>query len=124
MHSMGPSYIVPRPLGEIVRDVLARGDDRAWNMPQESTGAWSEERLAGWRTDPDVTAQLAALTSLDFNKYALREHRTFDREVTACCRTQVKRMLSCHCFVCVHMYSVFIPLSVLTHAQCMLINGQ
>ena len=117
-------YDVPRPLGDIVRDVLARGDDRAWTMPQESIGAWSEERLAGWRTDPDVTAQLVALTSLDFNKYALREHRTFDREVTACCRTQVKRMLSCHCFVCVHMYSVFIPLSVLTHAQCMLINGQ
>jgi hypothetical protein len=54
----GQVYYVTRPLGEIVRDVLARGDDRAW-MPQESRGAWSEERLAGWRTDPDVTAQLA-----------------------------------------------------------------
>ena len=65
---MSPAIIIPRPLGEIVRDVLARGDDRAWNMPQESRGAWSEERLAGWRTDPDVTAQLAALKSLDLSK--------------------------------------------------------
>ena len=54
-----------------MRDVLARGDDRAWTMPQESRGAWSEERLAGWRTDPDVTTQLAALTSLDFSEHEL-----------------------------------------------------
>ena len=101
MHSMPPAINIPRPLGEIVRDVLARGDDRAWNMPQESTGAWSEERLAGWRTDPDVTAQLAALKSLDLKFYR-------------CGGNKVRRMLG----VCMHMYSIFIPLSVLTHAQC------
>ena len=75
-------YDVPYPLGEIVRKILARGDDRAGTMPQESR-AWSKKRLAGWRTDQDVAAQLAALTSLDFNQYALREHRTFNREEEA-----------------------------------------
>ena len=99
MHSMGKVCVLPRPLGEIVRDVLARGDDRAWTMPQESRGAWSEERLAGWRTDPDVTAQLAALTSLDFSKYALGAERP-SRDL------EVKRMLLRHCFVCMHMCSV------------------
>ena len=103
-HSMGKTYYVPLPLGEVVRDVLARGDDRAW----------SEERLAGWRTDPDVTAQLAALTSLD-SKYKLGAHRSFRPLAGA----EVKHRLSSHCFGCMHMYSVFIPLSVLTHAQCM-----
>jgi histone H3/H4 len=68
---MGEEW-VPRPLGEIVRDVLARGDSRgAWS--EERLAGWSEERLAGWRTDPDVKAQLAALTSLDFSKYYERE---------------------------------------------------
>ena len=90
MHSMGKVYELPRPLGEIVRDVLARGDSR---------GAWSEERLAGWRTDPDVTAQLAALTSLDFSKCELGSYQRL-RDV------KVKRMLLRHCFVCMHMYSV------------------
>ena len=99
MHSMSKYYRLPRPLGEIVRDVLARGDDRPWTTPQESRGAWSEERLAGWRTDPDVTAQLAALTSLDFSKYDLGRHQP-SRDV------KVKRMLLRHCFVCMHMYSV------------------
>ena len=99
MHSMGKVYELPRPLGEIVRDVLARGDDRAWTMPQESRGAWSEERLAGWRTDPDVTAQLTALTSLDFSKCELGRDQPW-RDV------KVKRMLLRHCFVCMHMYSV------------------
>ncbi len=99
MHSMPPAIYVPRPLGEIVRDVLARGDDRAWTMPQESRGAWSEERLAGWRTDPDVTAQLAALTSLDFSKNVLEREQILSRG-------EVKRMLSRHCFVCMHIYSV------------------
>jgi hypothetical protein len=99
---MGKVYVLPRPLGEIVRDVLARGDDRAWTMPQESRGAWSEERLAGWRTDPDVTAQLAALTSLDFSKYELGAYQAFCAEAGA----QVKHMLSSHCFGCMHMYSV------------------
>ena len=75
-------YDVPYPLGEIVRKILARGDDRAGTMPQESR-AWSKKRLAGWRTDQDVAAQLAALTSLDFNQYALRKHRTFNREEEA-----------------------------------------
>ena len=113
---MGPAYYVTRPLGEVVRDVLARGDDRAW-MPQESRGAWSEERLAGWRTDPDVTAQLAqaALTSLDFSNYKLGANKSFGPGAGA----KVKHMLSSYCFGCMHMYSVFIPLSVLTHAQCM-----
>ena len=99
MHSMGKVYELPRPLGEIVRDVLARGDDRPWTTPQESRGAWSEERLAGWRTDPDVTAQLAARTSLDFSKCELGSHLP-SRDV------KVKRMLLRHCFVCMHMYSV------------------
>ena len=99
MHSMGKSYLLPRPLGEIVRDVLSRGDDRPWTTPQESRGAWSEERLAGWRTDPDVTAQLAKLTSLDFSKYELGRDQPW-RDV------KVKRMLLRHCFVCMHMYSV------------------
>ncbi len=88
------SMNLSRPLGEIVRDVLARGDSR---------GAWSEERLAGWRTDPDVTAQLAALTSLDFSKCELGTDRPWyqpSRDV------KVKRMLLRHCFVCMHMYSV------------------
>ena len=71
-----PWEYVPRPLGEIVRDVLSRGDDRPWTTPQESRGEWSEERLAGWRTDPDVMAQLAALTSLDFSKYELGSDMT------------------------------------------------
>jgi len=66
----GQVAFVPRPLGDIVRDVLAHGDGRACTMPQESRGAWSEGRLAGWRwTDPDVTVQLAALTTLDLSKY-------------------------------------------------------
>ncbi len=99
MHSMAPYILLPRPLGEIVRDVLSRGDDRPWTTPQESRGAWSEERLAGWRTDPDVTAQLAALTSLDFSKYELGRDQP-SRDV------KVKRMLLRHCFVCMHMYSV------------------
>ncbi len=99
MHSMGKGIRLPRPLGKIVRDVLSRGDDRPWTAPQESRGAWSEERLAGWRTDPDVTAQLAALTSLDFSKYELETERRL-RDV------EVKRMLLRHCFVCMHMYSV------------------
>ena len=99
MHSMGRVICLPRPLGEIVRDVLSRGDDRPWTTPQESRGAWSEERLAGWRTDPDVTAQLAALTSLDFSKCELGSHLP-SRDV------KVKRMLLRHCFVCMHMYSV------------------
>jgi hypothetical protein len=90
---------LPLPLGEIVRDVLSRGDDRPWTTPQVSRGAWSEERLAGWRTDPDVTAQLAALTSLDFSKYELGSYQRL-RDV------KVKRMLLRHCFVCMHMYSV------------------
>ncbi len=94
-------YLVPRPLGEIVRDVLARGDDRAWTMPQESRGTWSEGGLAGWRTNPDVKAQLAALTSLELGTELVTE-RSFGHG-------QVKRMLG----VCMHMYSVFIPLSVL-----------
>ena len=96
MHSMGRIICLPRPLGEIVRDVLSRGDDRPWTTPQE---AWSEERLAGWRTDPDVTAQLAALTSLDFSKYELGT-------ALPLCYVPVKRMLLRHCFVCMHMYSV------------------
>jgi hypothetical protein len=104
---MGKVYNEPRYLAKIVRDVLARGDDRAWTMPQESRGAWREV-MVGWRTDPDVTAQLAALTSLDLSEYELCE---WDKE-------EVKHMLSSHCFGCMHMYSVFIPLSVLTHAQC------
>jgi hypothetical protein len=67
-----PVAFVPRPLGDIVRDVLAHGDGRACTMPQESRGAWIEGRLAGWRwTDADVTVQLAALTSLDFSKIGL-----------------------------------------------------
>ncbi len=99
MHSMGKVCELPRPLGEIVRHVLSRGDDRPWTTPQESRGAWSEERLAGWRTDPGVTAQLAALTSLDFSKYQLGTHQPY-RDV------KVKRMLLRHCFVCMHMYSV------------------
>jgi hypothetical protein len=87
---MGVVKYVPRPLSQIVRDILARGDSR---------GAWSEERLAGWRTDPDVTAQLAALTSLDFSTYELGSYQPL-RVV------KVKRMLLRHCFVCMHMYSV------------------
>ena len=108
MHSMGKVCELPRPLGEIVRHVLSRGDDRPWTTPQESRGAWSEERLAGWRTDPDVTAQLAALTSLDFSKYALTkkfgkyEPGSYQRLRDV----KVKRMLLRHCFVCMHMYSV------------------
>ena len=98
MHSMKVVYL-PLPLGEIVRDVLSRGDDRPWTTPQVSRGAWSEERLAGWRTDPDVTAQLAALTSLDFSKCELGSYQRL-RDV------KVKRMLLRHCFVCMHMYSV------------------
>ena len=99
MKSMGVVKYVPRPLSQIVRDILARGDSR---------GAWSEERLAGWRTDPDVTAQLAALTSLDFSKYALTkkfgkyEPGSYQRLRDV----KVKRMLLRHCFVCMHMYSV------------------
>ena len=130
MHSMPPAKNIPRPLGEIVRDVLARGDDRAWNMPQESTGAWSEERLAGWRTDPDITAQLAALKSLDLSREwlgnctyrkMLRRPGTSPIELWrnsskffSSGGNKVRRMLG----VCMHMYSIFIPLSVLTHAQC------
>jgi hypothetical protein len=94
--------VVPRPLGEIVREILARGDDSAWTMPQESRGAWSEGGLAGWRADLDVTAQLAALTSLDLSKHELVTRKYFDND-------QVKRMLG----VRMLMYSVFIPLSVL-----------
>ena len=107
MHSMPPAINIPRPLGEIVRDVLARGDDRAWTMPQESRGAWSEERLAGWRTDPDVTTQLAALTSLDFSEHELGHggvRIVSQREVgkkksfpVPMVMIQMKHMLSRHC---------------------------
>ncbi len=45
VHSMGRIICLPRPLGEIVRDVLSRGDDCPWTTPQESRGAWSEERI-------------------------------------------------------------------------------
>ena len=112
MHSMVKTYYVPLPLGEVVRDVLARGDDRAWIMPQESRGAWREERLAGWRTDPDVTVQLAALTSLDFSKYKLGAHRSFGPGAGA----KVKHMLSSNCVECMrmYMYSVFISF----HCMC------
>ena len=165
---------VPRPLEEIVRDVLVRGDDRACTMPaiaddgddvnesgveksdiklvmdqapvsrgraikalkankndpvdailalsanKKSRGAWIEERLAGWRTDTDVMAQLAALTSLDLSKYDK------DTKEYPCVETRrsdlqrftgdpVKRMLGVctPVYVCIymHMYSVFIPLS-------------
>ncbi len=74
--------------------VLARGDDSA---PQDSRGAWSEERLAGWWTDPDVTARLAALTSLDFSEDVLETSRSLCPGVG----DKVKRMLSSHCFLCV-----------------------
>jgi hypothetical protein len=91
---MGKVRDVPRPLGEIVQHVLARGDDSA---PQDSRGAWSEERLAGWRTDPDVTARLAALTSLDFSEDVLETSRSLGPGVG----DKVKRMLSSQCFLCV-----------------------
>ena len=94
MHSMSKYYRLPRPLGEFVRDVLSCGDDRPWTTPQE---AWSEERLAGWRTDPDVTVQLAALTSLDFSDNDLLVSSTSWPGVG----DKVKSMLSSHCFLCV-----------------------
>jgi hypothetical protein len=92
--ALGKVRDVPRPLGEIVRHVLARGDDSA---PQDSRGAWSEESLAGWRTDPDVTVQLAALTSLDFSDNDLLVSSTSWPGVG----DKVKSMLSSHCFLCV-----------------------
>jgi len=49
---------VPRPLPEIVGELLTRGGA----LPPDAITA---ERLAGWRNDPDITAHLAALTSLD-----------------------------------------------------------
>ena len=88
---------VPRPLAELVEKVLARGDDSA---PQDSRGAWSEERLAGWRTDPDVTARLAALTSLDFSEDVL-ETSVSPYQMWPGVGDKVKRMLSSHCFLCV-----------------------
>jgi len=51
--------VVPRQLGEIVLDVLER------------------QGLADWRADPDVKAQLAALTSLDLSKHVLETSRVF-----------------------------------------------
>ena len=138
MHSMGPAKVceacgrhscncgyVPRPLEEIVRDVLARGDDRACTMPaiaddgDDDVDESGVEKSAGWRTDPDVKAQLAALTSLDLNKYDT------DTKEYPCVETRrsfgpgmgdpVKRMLGvcAPVYVCIymHMYSVFIPLS-------------
>jgi hypothetical protein len=99
----------------------------ALSANKKSRGAWIEERLAGWRTDPDVMAQLAALTSLDLSKYDK------DTEEYPCVETRrsfgpgmgdpVKRMLGvcAPVYVCIymHMYRIFILLSVLTHAQCM-----
>jgi hypothetical protein len=85
---------VPRPLAELVEKVLARGDDSA---PQDSRGAWSEETLAGWRTDTDVMARLAALTSLDFSEDVLETSRSLWPGVG----DKVNRMLSSHCLLCV-----------------------
>jgi hypothetical protein len=77
----------PRPLAELVEKVLAR----------YSRGAWSEETLAGWRTDTDVTARLAALTNLSFSEDMLETSRSLWPGVG----DKVKRMLSSHCLLCV-----------------------
>ena len=59
----------PRPLPEIVGAVLAR--DGALS-PAAVSGTDSPpvtaERLAGWRNDPDITAHLAGLVSLDLGQ--------------------------------------------------------
>ena len=54
---MGKIYVVPRPLPEIVGGLLTRGG-----------AAVTAERLAGWRTDPYITAHLAGLASLDLGR--------------------------------------------------------
>ena len=51
------SSITPRPLPEIVGALLARGGR-----------AVTAESLAGWRNDPDITAHLAGLASLDLGR--------------------------------------------------------
>ena len=55
---MAPARGRPRPLPAIVGDLLARGGAL---LPAAVTA----ERLAGWRNDPDITAHLAGLVSLD-----------------------------------------------------------
>ena len=60
---MDPVYVVPRQLGEIVQGVLERQE------------YW--QGLADWQTDPDVKAQLAALTRLDLSKHVLETSRVF-----------------------------------------------
>ena len=57
MHSMVRVCDAPRPLAELVRELLARGDA----LPPATI---TDEKLAGWRTDPDITAHLAALKIL------------------------------------------------------------
>ena len=54
---MPPARLHPRPLPEIVGALLARGGR-----------AVTAESLAGWRNDPDITAHLAGLASLDLGR--------------------------------------------------------
>ena len=66
---MSPARPYPRPLPEIVGVLLARGGA----LPPAAVTA---ERLAGWRNDPDITAHLAALTSLDLGEDIMFEERS------------------------------------------------
>jgi len=54
---MGKVTLAPRPLAEIVKLLLVR--EKSF-----SPEALTEERLAGWQTDAEITACLASLTSL------------------------------------------------------------
>lgn len=57
---MGRVCDVPRPLSELVRELLALSHA----LP---TALITDEKLAGWRTDPDIIAHLATLTKLQLD---------------------------------------------------------
>jgi hypothetical protein len=73
---MAPLNCIPRPLPKIVGFLLcgrpvgrdAVGGPVAGRQGALPPAAVTEERLVGWKTDPEITAHLTALTSLDLGR--------------------------------------------------------
>jgi hypothetical protein len=73
---MAPLNCIPRPLPKIVGFLLCGrpvgrddvGGPVAGRHGALPPAAVTEERLVGWRTDPEITAHLTALTSLDLGR--------------------------------------------------------
>ena len=71
---MGKLLLAPRDLPAVVRDVLRL-------IAHEGADA-SDQRLARWRTDPEIVALLSSLSVLDLSTLCLLTSRTFSGSFT------------------------------------------